>query len=142
MDIALDSLDRAGNPLNKMEILVIEIRQEPSPFPAPVPNGSHRGWFYQAYAPLAALFAVRTAGQRSHNQVELKLLQEKWAHKVNIQPSAIFEFGSRQDGSAAPDLPAPPLSWHLTARQQEAIESEWIAQRDGSEWKKVRTFLT
>jgi len=141
LDIALDSLDRAGRLPNHPEILVIEIRQEPSPLPAPVPNGSHRGWFFQAYAPLAALFAVRTAGQRSHNQVELKLLQEKWAHKVNIQPSAIFEFGSRQDGSPAPDLPVPPLSWHLTARQQEAIESEWIAQRDGSEWKKVRTFL-
>jgi hypothetical protein len=142
LDIALDSLDRAGKLPNNLQILVIEIRQEPSPLPAPVPDGSHRGWFYQAYAPLDALFAVRTAGQRSHNQVELKLLQEKWAQKVNIQPSAIFEFGSRQDGSPAPDLPAPPLSWHLTARQQEAIESEWSDQRDGSEWKKVRTFLT
>lgn len=141
LDVALDSLDLAGKLPNNLEILVIEIRQEPSPLPAPVPNGSHRGWFFQTYAPLTALFAVRTAGQRSHNQVELKLLQEKWASKVNIQPSAIFEFGSRPDGSVSPHLPAPPLSWHLTARQQEVIESEWSAQGNGSEWNKVRTFL-
>ncbi len=142
LDIALNSLHATDKPPNKMDILLIEIRQEPSPLPAPVPKGSHRGWFFQAYAPLDALFAVRTAGQRSHNQVELKLLQEKWAHKVNIKPSAVFEFGSRQDGSVPPDLPEPPLSWHLTARQQEAIESEWIAQGNGSEWNKIRTFLT
>jgi hypothetical protein len=147
LDLALESLEKpgkleGGKQPDLREILVIEIRQEPSPAPAPVPQGSNRGWFFQAYAPLAALFAVRTAGQRSHNQVELKLLQDKWAGKVNILPSAVFEFGSRPDGTVVPDLPPPPLSWHLTALQQEAIDSEWIAQGSGSEWQKVKAFLS
>ena len=140
LDIALDSLQLQGKLAEQKEILIIEIREEPSPSPVELPKGSIRGWFFQAYAPLVALFAVRTAGQRSHNQVELKLLQEKWAGRVNITP-AIFEFGSRQDGSAPPELPSPPLSWHLTARQKEAIESEWSDQKNGTEWNKVRNFL-
>ncbi|MGH9537932.1 MAG: patatin-like phospholipase family protein [Terriglobales bacterium] len=141
LDIALDSLKSAGRLTSPMEILVIEIRQEPSPAPSSVPQGSDRGWFFQSYAPLDVLFAVRTAGQRSHNQVELKLLQDKWAGRVSIQP-AVFEFGSRPDGTPVPDLPSPPLSWHLTARQQEAIESQWAEQASGSEWEKVRAFLS
>ncbi len=142
LDIGLDALEAQGLLSGIREVLVIEIREQPSPLAATVPQGSSRGWFFQTYAPLAALFAVRTAGQRSHNQVELKLLQEKWAGKVKILPSAIFEFGSRPDGSRRPNLPPPPLSWHLTALQQETIESEWNDQKGGSEWIKVRNFLT
>ncbi|HEV3206272.1 MAG TPA: patatin-like phospholipase family protein [Terriglobales bacterium] len=141
LDVALDSLQSQGKLSGGREILVIQIREQPSPASAKVPKGSHPGWFFQTYAPLEALFEVRTAGQRSHNQVELKLLQDKWAGKVNIAPPAIFEFGSRPDGSPPPDIPPPPLSWHLTARQQEAIESDWNAQKGGPEWVKIRNFL-
>ena len=56
----------------------------------------------QAYAPLEALFAVRTAGQRSHNQVELKLLQEKWAGKVNIKPQRSLNSDRGRTGSSSP----------------------------------------
>ncbi len=141
LDVALDYQQSQGKLSGGREILVIQIREQPSPASAKVPKGSHPGWFFQTYAPLEALFEVRTAGQRSHNQVELKLLQDKWAGKVNIAPPAIFEFGSRPDGSPPPDIPPPPLSWHLTARQQEAIESDWNAQKGGPEWVKIRNFL-
>ena len=63
----------------------------------------HRGWFFQALAPVLALVAVRGAAQVAHNNIELDLLQEKWAGSIPIQ-SVTFEFPDQQ----------APLSWHLT----------------------------
>jgi hypothetical protein len=74
-----------------------------------------RGWFYQAFAPIATLIHVRSAAQVSHNDIELTLLQQNWARKGIPIHSLSFEF---------PDANAP-LSWHLTANQQRAIDQAW-----------------
>jgi hypothetical protein len=36
---------------------------------------------------------------------------------------------------------APPLSWHLTEVQKQAIEEEWRRQSKNSQWKKTYEFL-
>jgi hypothetical protein len=35
----------------------------------------------------------------------------------------------------------PPLSWHLTEMQKQAIEEEWQLQRNNSQRRKVQDFL-
>lgn len=84
-----------------------------------------RGWFYQAFAPLGTLLHVRDTGQISHNDIELKLLIDKWNGKVSITP-VIFEFRGAD----------PPLSWHLNEREKNAIELDWESEVNGSKAKE------
>ena len=123
-------------------VLILEIRGAPtgsgyaqsSPADESSPDRrSARGWFYQLFAPAATVLNVRDTGQRTHNEVELDLLVEKWAekdaHRVEIQRIA-FEF----DGAD------PPLSWHLTEKDKHAIEENW--DDESKRWGPVRDFLT
>ena len=76
---------------------------------------SSRGWFYQAWAPIATLLNVRTAGQLSHNEIEYSLLQRVWQLRGKEIETVVFEFNDEN----------PPLSWHLTASQKLDIEMVW-----------------
>lgn len=142
LDVGLEKLQSEGKLPAGFRVLVLQIHETADPKTTTPPRGSRRGWFYQTYAPLEAMFAVRTAGQRSHDQVELKLLQEKWRGKVSIEPVA-FEFGGSQAETNPfnPEFENPPLTWHLTTRQKRAIEDEWNVRATGSEWQQVRDFL-
>jgi len=94
------------------------------------------GWFYQAIAPLTTLAAVREAGQVAHNDIELELLQQKWAPAgagisgVDIQ-SVTFEFPGEH----------APLSWHLTREEVEAIGRAWSSKDMSAPRRQVRDFL-
>jgi hypothetical protein len=91
----------------------------------------NRGWFYQAIAPLLTLDAVRSSGQVAHNDIELSLLQQKWA-AAGVPIHAVgFEF---------PKADAP-LSWHLTREEIEAIRTEWNSQLQGQSRNLVHQFL-
>jgi hypothetical protein len=80
-----------------------------------------RGWLYQSYAPLATILHVRDTGQRSHNDLEVRLLADKWKNeKVEIR-DAVFEY----DGAD------PPLSWHLNPREQNELKKSWERQLSG-----------
>jgi hypothetical protein len=81
----------------------------------------NRGWLYQVFAPISTLLRVRGTGQLSHSEIELHLLIDKWRGKVQIVP-VTFEF----DGAN------PPLSWHLTEAEKDAIEQNWKAELNGS----------
>lgn len=111
-------------------VLVVQIRGNP-PSGDVQPDAWH-GWFYQAWAPVEAMLAVRSTGQLSHNEEEFARLQEQWGERGVELDNAVFQFcGSR-----------PPLSWHLTAREKQAISTEW--QRElttGGAWPVVRAFL-
>jgi hypothetical protein len=111
-------------------VLVLQIRGTPPAGQAP-PDPSH-GWFYQAWAPVEAMLDVRTTGQLSHNEEEFQRLQEQWASRGVELDNAVFQFcGSR-----------PPLSWHLTAREKQAIASEWQREMStGGAWPVVRAFM-
>ena len=75
---------------------------------------------------------VRTAGQLSHNEEELRLLKRTAAaNGVEVQ-SAVFQFPGEN----------PPLSWHLTENQKEEIAREWETMKDGAGWTTVRNFLS
>lgn len=144
-----EQLERKDNEVR--EVLIIEVRGAPTGIrpandedcPTTSVSGydrkSDRGWFFQAFAPALTVLNVRDAGQRTHNEVELCLLIDKWkaeAEGVEIT-RAVFEY----DGGIT------PLSWHLTNEDKEAIQKNWEAEltkernkRHG--WNKVRNFLT
>jgi hypothetical protein len=58
---------------------------------------------------------VRTAGQVSHRDVELALLQDKWRGR-GIQIDHV-NFELEKDDA--------PLSWHLMPKQKEDIVNAW-----------------
>jgi len=99
---------------------------------------STEGWIYQAIAPASAVFHVRNTGQRTHNDVELELLKDKWQGDVTII-RALFEY----DGGDT------PLSWHLTKDDKKEIERNWDRElkkkyfyNTCAGWERVQTFLT
>jgi len=148
------------------EVLIIEIRGSPTPPsytyddanecpPKPSADAEDRrsnpGWFYQFTAPLRTVLGVRSTGQRTHNDLELNLMVDKWdeqdeanerdgqggrePHRVEIT-RALFEFDGRDT----------PLSWHLSAGDKERIRENWDAELHEWEnscagWEKVKTFL-
>jgi len=98
------------------DILVIEINGFPPNDDAVLsPAKTRGGWIKQLIAPILILMSVRTAGQVSHRNIELKLLIEKWkAHGITITP-ANFELSDKD----------APLSWHLMPTQIENINNGW-----------------
>jgi hypothetical protein len=94
------------------------------------PETKNRGWFYQAIAPLKTLAAVRSAGQIAHNDIELRLLQDKWAAARIPIHSVPFEFPGED----------APLSWHLTPEEIKAIDNAWCDDMATCR-KQVREFL-
>jgi hypothetical protein len=94
-------------------VLVIQIRS--AAISEDLRAGGQRGWFYQAWAPLAAMLHVRTTGQLSHNQEEFERLQELWGRFGVEIDNAVFQFCGSD----------PPLSWHMTARERVAIAAQW-----------------
>ena len=78
-------------------------------------HAKNRGWFYQAFAPLTTLAAVRDTGQRAHNDIELELLQQKWSTFGVPIHTVKFEFNN----------PDTPISWHLTPSEVKAIRCAW-----------------
>jgi hypothetical protein len=109
-------------------VMVLQLRGAP---PGRETQGKRRGWFYQAYAPLSALLGARDTGQLAHNDEEISLLRRAWAGKVAIS-SAVFQFCGG----------LPPLSWHMTDGQREAIEQEWREEQIGAGARAVMSFLT
>lgn len=115
-------------------VLVIQIHGSPvAGGLKPAGRVTNRGWFFQIFAPLLTLNAVRGAGQVSHNDIELAQLQDKWfEHGVPIH-SVTFEF---------PDDNAP-LSWHLTKAQKECVIDRWIRPSALDRHREqVRAFLS
>lgn len=102
---------------------------------------SEEGWLserlekvlYQAIVPARTVLNVRGAGQSAHSQVELRFLKEKWEKGNPCVPIIIpepFVF----DGAE------PPLSWHLTQKDKQEIETAW--QRKSAKRKEVTRLLT
>lgn len=132
-------------------VLILEIRGAPSrpsytyegkqecptrPTAEAPDRKSTTGWFYQAVAPASAVFSVRNTGQRTHNDVELELLKDKWKDDVTIT-QALFEYDSGDT----------PLSWHLTKDDKKEIDKNWDAELEKyynacAGWNRVHAFLT
>ncbi len=133
------ALSDPNNPI--AGVLVIQIRGE-APSEAAAPADA-RGWFYQAFAPLATLFSVRSTAQLSNNNIEFNLLQQKWAGKGVPIETALFEFNQKNFTCTEKK---PPLSWHLNEKQKRAIQDCWNKEvqrgdQESSPLKQVKTFL-
>jgi hypothetical protein len=126
-----EGLEGLGDVAEIPRVLVIQIRSDPGDRLSK-PDRWH-GPFYQLWAPAEALLNVRATGQISHNDDEFERLQQLWRdRKVDIA-NVIFRFCGEH----------PPLSWHLTRREKDAIESEWQAHTASSrpELRAVEAFL-
>lgn len=128
-----EALSGAGSKVAK--VLVVQIHSSP-PDPETVCHGEvrkgddRRGALFQMAAPFLTLLNVRSSGQIAHNDIELSLLQQKWAGLGVAIESVDFTFPETN----------PPLSWHLTHEQKQAIREEW-AERMGEQVRKVKEFL-
>jgi Patatin-like phospholipase len=111
-----EALFTANNPVRR--VLIIEIRA--SPPASATPTLSWRGWPFQAYAPISAMLNVRDNGQMPRNDEERRLLKA-YADSCNIDVEhAVFEYPSED----------APLSWHLSPKDEDEIESTWITPSD------------
>ncbi len=118
---------------NVDSVLVLQIHGSKVDLTRNQSGGKNRGWFYQFFAPLATLEAVRGAGQLAHNDNELDLLIGKW-NKCNANRMVVhtvpFEFSNDN----------VPLSWHLTAGDKKAIRQDWNTKM-GDCRDQVKRFL-
>jgi len=108
-------------------VLLLQVRGAP---PDGGSEGRRRGWFYQTYAPLAALLGAELTGQLAHSDAEVALLQRAWAAKTRIA-TIIMQFCQG----------TPPLSWHMTANQVRDVESEWQREIERGAVGEVLRFL-
>ena len=102
----------------------------------------HRGTFYQAWAPLLTLFTVRSTAHDAMAQRELTLFKDAVRSLHNIELSCIdFRFSTavQRTKSAQSATETPPLSWHLTLPQKQAIGNAWGAV--GPQVNQVLDFL-
>lgn len=128
LDEGLEGLgDVAGTP----RVLVIQIRSDPGERLEQADRW--HGPFYQVWAPAETLLNVRATGQISRNDGELERLQQLWRERNVAIANVVFRFCGEH----------PPLSWHLTRREKDAIEAEWQAftAAERPELRAVEAFL-
>jgi hypothetical protein len=114
-------------------VLVLQINGFPrAKFDPPKPPEGRGGWVLQLLDPIKILVNVRTAGQVSHRDVEIALLQDKWRLRGIEIGHVNFEL---QKADA-------PLSWHLMPKQKQDIVAAWNTSAEVREAKeKVERFL-
>jgi len=105
------------------KLLILQIRDRT---PLPRRHIQRQGWLFQTLGPISTMLSVRETGQRSHALVELELLRRLYPGVEVVD----FEF---------PNTAEPPLSWHLTPDQREAIGGAW--KKLESERTRVAKFL-
>ena len=115
-------LDQALSATTQIErVLVLQIDGFP-PSGTDIPPHASGGWLMQLTAPATVLYNVRTAGQISHRDIELKLLEQKW-EKCGVRIEDVkFEFVPQVENGKSTQ---PPLSWHLMPREIATIQDVW-----------------
>ena len=126
-----EGLEGLGDAAEFPRVLVIQIRSDAGER-LEMPDRWH-GPLYQLWAPAKTLLNVRATGQISHNDGEFERLQQLWRERKVEIDNVIFRFCGEH----------PPLSWHLTRREKNAIEVEWQAHTAPSraELRAVEAFL-
>jgi len=126
-----EGLEGLGDVSDTPRVLVIQIRSDPGER-REMPDRWH-GPLYQLWAPAKTLLNVRATGQISHNDGEFERLQQLWRERKVQIANVIFRFCGEH----------PPLSWHLTRREKDAIEAEWQAHTaaERPELQAVQAFL-
>jgi hypothetical protein len=102
-------------------------------------RSSEFAWYRQFSIPIETVIGVRETGQVVRNRAELPLLTESLNGRLNVER---IELRFRPSPRCA--LEPPPLSWHLTKREQECIGEGWSdarivkARKDVSDWLRGR----
>lgn len=119
---------------SEREILVVRLSSFPKRVEKPSDNEDRtapsRGWTFQSYSPLQALYAVREAGQQEFGTELVEASVGRW----HAHPGVRFI-----------DLPyvapghckQPPLSWRLTDVQIGCLDSALKALRDDQSFKDL-----
>jgi hypothetical protein len=116
-----DVLPYAKNELGLERVLVVQIRSEKKP----ETQTTQRGWIYAAIGPAVTFWQVRNTSQISRNDLEIELMQSRWADDgVAIKP-VVFALGG-----------AGPLSWQLSATEKMKIHDAWEC-REGAAVSKA-----
>ncbi len=130
---ALEFIESAFGTLGAQAPRVLILRIEGHPDQDRPPE-KRVGFLFQSTAPLNAMFAMRSASQRSRNRFDLDLMRSRWtaaSGRTDIIDEALFAY---------PELDAP-LTWHLTdddkAKIHRALENPAIA----AQFAKVQDFL-
>jgi len=135
LDEALEDNLRRTAPERIDRVLVIQLRGAP---PEQETSGKRRGWFYQAYAPLATLLSVRDTGQLARNDQDVALFSKAWKGSVAVT-TATLQFCTAGEVTWRN---TPPLSWHMTKDQKAAIESQWALERSSANMSAILDFLS
>ncbi len=69
------------------------------------------GFYFELLGPAEALYSVRSASQRARNELELRLLRDRWPGRIE---RFVFELD-----------PQFPLSWHLSNTERTKINAYW-----------------
>lgn len=98
-----------------------------------------RGTFFQIWAPVLTLSTIQGAGHNASAQRELALFQHYCNCKGIDFGWEIFQYEGFDPANPTAGPETPPLSWHLTRAQKQAIEDNW--KKEVSKADQVITFL-
>lgn len=129
-------------PARRRTLLFIQILccEEPTPYRAV--QDAHlktRGGFFQLVAPLDTLMSVRTSGQWQAAQQELQLFQNRIQQRYDFVPVIIPFVPATPGGMASSEV--IPLSWHLTQREKDRLDSQWQGFGDAARSRYLCTVL-
>ncbi len=117
-------LPEIRNLSGRKRILLVQVRDAPRPAPE---AGTRTGWVVGALGPLKTLLSIRTATQTARNEMEVDLFQ-RLACRQGVQvESFVFTLkpeGGKREGEGEKADPLP-LSWQLTPKERETVESRW-----------------
>jgi hypothetical protein len=116
--------DEAGACGNRLRVAVVRIGAHEEQAQA-----GNRSWAFQIGAPMQVLLAIRTAGPKARNEMELELL----ARAGLGTRLGIVCFDYESDDS--------PLSWHLSDEQRRRIAAAWTGTAIQRQRQKLDDFL-
>ena len=119
----IDQIGQSSPQKLPKKIMLIEIGSFPN-----VPEEyrkPQRGTFFQIWAPVLTLSTIQGAGHAASAQRELALFQNYCNSKGIEFGWKIFQFEGFNPANPTAGPEPPPLSWHLTREQKQAIEDNW-----------------
>jgi hypothetical protein len=134
LDDALEEIARTSTPPSTIGVviarglassdsaLLTRLRNDDPTTPTLDATIERKGWRWQLTAPPSTALNARTFAQWAGSVQVLRLLIDKWSERdVRIEPY-VFDYPG---GDRTPVCQSAPLSWKLTAPQQDCIESAW-----------------
>jgi hypothetical protein len=122
---AAEPVDEAGQSCrDRLRVAVVRIGAHEAEGKA-----ANRSWAFQLGAPVQVLLAIRTAGPRARNDMELELLtQAGLGPRLGV---VCFDYANEDS----------PLSWHLSDAQRRHIQMAWRDVKNRNKVKALDDFL-